>query len=75
MKVLKILLGAFFALWLLGMLPFCAKQLVSGRSIGEWALNASTSVIALLMVGVFSFWSFQSAFKKPIQQEAEEEKT
>jgi hypothetical protein len=69
MKTLKALMGVFFALWLLAMLPFCGKQLIHATTVAEFLLNASTSLVALWIVGMFSFWSFQSAFRKPLRKE------
>ncbi len=68
MKYLKVLMGVFFALWLVAMLPFIVKQLVGAVSVADFAIHAAVSLVVVYIFVMFSFWSFQSAFKKPMPQ-------
>ena len=72
MKIVKIVLGVLFALWALGTLPFCVSELMRSRSFAEGAANAGMSVSVVGVFSLFSIWSFQYAFKKPMEKREED---
>jgi hypothetical protein len=64
MKILKIILGVLFAVWAILMVPGCVKSLMKATTVAELAIDLATSLLGLCIIGMFSYWSFQSAFKK-----------
>jgi hypothetical protein len=65
MKALKIMLGAFFALWAIAMLPGGIKIILSSPSFAVFVLNVGAGIVAIGLVVMFSHWSFESALRKP----------
>jgi hypothetical protein len=75
MKVLTIVLGTLFGLWALGIVPFCIRDVMTAPSSAMVLSKADSAAAAIIIISLFSFWSFQSAFRqrKPEQRDAKPE--
>jgi hypothetical protein len=64
-KILMSLLGTLFALMALAAIPGGLKTLQSTSNITRMIWDTVLgSLLPMLFFGMFSYWSFQSAFKK-----------
>ncbi len=67
-NLLMLLLSLFFALWTLAMIPGCVNSLLAAGNVTRFTWELVCSLIPMYIIGMFAYWSFQSAVTRPTEK-------